>query len=513
MLSVNLHLHLPFRRGLFHGIATPTFVRRSENARRSFLLPMKIRLSCFIGFFLLVGIAVFLAQKIDYRPLFLPQTGVSGTHAALVRPPDQPESSVRLICSHGTNSHKEVFLPIAVLLAFQGISGILIDSTILSTNEGIEQRVEEIQSVMKTISADGSPHGGIIALGHSDGGPPSLAFMKAENPEQGSLLILGSQLSEKIPENVHLQGFVGGFDQIFPAKEMISDFRNIGGPDTTVRISWLSDHFTEQYDPLLLSAMADAATGRNVNSPVLTGLGLLFCATVVILAFSAGLVTGNPQGERGCYAWGTALFTWISLASGAGELFLQPLPAAIVLFFYLGFNCGFVPEWRHLKPFLIFFILMEFNVVLGTAFFWQNLAAALPWLPLFLIWYPVAWACKLALFGFSLMHRAFPDWLVAWHLPWLLLTLLPFVFSRGIIACGQRLLASSNSTERASSGNRQTRLAVALFVTMLALWCIRFSQGMIQADILQAVIGNLLRTLLLPSFYLIFLVFRRSRPT
>lgn len=481
---------------------------------------VKVRLAFYLGFFFMVIISIFLSQKIDYRPsIFTSSEGIPG-RAALVTPPGVVDFNALVICSHGTNSHKEVFLPIASLMALQGISSIVIDSLILSTDEGISKRVEEIRNVQNSLLKGSDSPSKIIALGHSDGGPPSLAFMSSTKIKDGAALILGSQLSEKVPEGVPTKGFVGGFDQIFPARDMITDFQRLTSPNNPVRISWLSDHFTEQYDPILLTALSETITGKKSISSFKVGLGLFLFALGVVLAFSAGILTGDPLGERACYAWGTAFFVGLSLLGGSKELFQQcPVAAVFILFYLLGFNCGFVPDWKHLKPFLIFFLLMELNVVAGTTFFWSNLGESLPWLPLFLLWYPFAWICKIGLFAFSLTHRAFPMWMVDWYLPWVILSLLPFLFVRGIIPLCQGIFLTSPKTNAIKSiitteitfAQKQTRLAVILVLVMLLLWCIRFSQGMIQADVMQAVAGNFMRTLLLPCFYLIFLVSRRNQ--
>ncbi|MFZ5952201.1 MAG: hypothetical protein ACOYXC_15975, partial [Candidatus Rifleibacteriota bacterium] len=303
-----------------------------------------------------------------------------------------------------------------------------------------------------------------------------------------------------------------------PAADVINDFKKNTGSSDSVSVSWLSDHFTEQYDPILLSAISDAICGKNSISPFSVALGLFAFAVAIVLALVAGMATGAPDGERRCYAWGIALFVWITLGSGGKEILQNmPVPAVLLLFYLLGLNCGFVPGWKHLKPCLIFFVLMEINVVLGTAFFWENIGEALPWLPAFLLWYPVAWVCKLGLFGFSLMHRAFPVWMVDWNLPWLILTILPLIIPRGIIPNCLGLLMPVTSPYAATTalnadkpdGNKQLRFAVVLMAVMVIFWVIRFSQGMIQVEILQAVAGNFMRTLLLPCSYLIFLVLRK----
>ncbi|MEW6710334.1 MAG: hypothetical protein AB1403_10980 [Candidatus Riflebacteria bacterium] len=479
---------------------------------------MKIRPASFLCFLILMAISVFVSQKIEYRSYLRAFSGVEPGRVALIAASGNASAKALIICSHGTNSHKEVFLPIATIMALQGAESIIIDSSILSTDEGISKRVEEIHNVKSALTEGRRSSSNVIALGHSDGGPPSLAFLSATASNSGAVLILGSQLSERIPPGIPTRGFVGGFDQIFPAADVINDFRKNVGSSDSVRVSWLSDHFTEQYDPILLSALSDAICGKNSISPFKVGLGLLAFAVAIVLALAAGMVTGAPDGERRCYAWGIALFVWITLGSGGKEILQNmPVPAVLLLFYQIGLNCGFVPGWNHLKPCLIFFVLMEINVVLGTAFFWENIGEALPWLPAFLLWYPVAWVCKLGLFGFSLMHRAFPAWMVDWNLPWLILTILPLIISRGIVPLCLGFLAPTALPGAAATAlnfdkpdrHKQLRFAVVLMAVMVIFWVIRFSQGMIQAEILQAVAGNFMRTLLLPCSYLIFLVLRR----
>lgn len=487
---------------------------------------MKIRLAGFLGFFVLLAIAVFFSQKIEYRPYSRAFMGGEPGRAAFLAASGNSAAKALMVCSHGTNSHKEVFLPIATIMAMHGVESIIIDSSILSTDEGISRRVEEIQSVKNSLTQGRRSSANIIALGHSDGGPPSLAFMSAAKPETGAVLILGSQLSERIPQGIPTRGFVGGFDQIFPAADVIKDFKKLASGSDPVRVSWLSDHFTEQYDPVLLAALSDAISGKNSISPFRVGFGLFAFAVAILLALAAGMVTGAPEGERGCYTLGMALFVGIFLWSGPKEILqTMPLPSVLLLFYLLGLNCGFVPCWKHLKPCLVFFVLMEVNVVLGTTFFWENFGEAMPWLPAFLLWYPFAWVCKLGLFGFSLMHRAFPVWMIDWHLPWLALALLPLIISRGIIPHFLDFLLPVVTPDASSvsdavevslkvdsqAGRQQLRFAAVLMAVMLILWGVRFSQGMIQAEILQAVAGNFMRTLLLPCFYLIYLVFRKKQ--
>ncbi len=480
---------------------------------------MKIRLASFVCFFILLAISIFFSQKFEYRPYLHVFTGSEPSRAAFLAASGNSSARALIICSHGTNSHKEVFLPVATIMAVHGAESILIDSSILSTDEGISRRVDEIKSVKSILTQGRRSSSNVIALGHSDGGPPSLAFMSATASNTGATLILGSQLSERIPQGIPTRGFVGGFDQIFPAADVIKDFKKLASSSEPVCVSWLSDHFTEQYDPVLLSALSDAIWGKNSISPFRVGLGLFAFAAAILFALAAGMATGAPEGERGCYAWGIALFVLISMGSGQKEILQSmPLPAVLLLFYLLGLNCGFVPGWKHLKPCLIFFVLMEINVVLGTAFFWENLGEALPWLPAFLLWYPFAWVCKLGLFGFSLMHRAFPVWMVDCNLPWLILTILPLIISRGIVPHFIGFLMPTASPDAATTalkvdkpeGHKQLRFALALMAVMVIFWGIRFSQGMIQAEILQAVAGNFMRTLLLPCSYLIFQVLRKQ---
>lgn len=483
---------------------------------------MKTRLALFGCFFIILGITFFCLQRFDYK-IFSIATEHGQTNAARLNSREISGSRPLVIFSHGTNSHKEVFLPIAMTLAISDVDSLMIDSAILSTDEGIQRRVGEIAGI-RTVSEKGyGPPTGIFALGHSDGGPPSLEYMTNATGSTDGVIILGSQLSAKIPGQVPVRGFVGGFDQIFPAADIINDFNQLIPAAEPVIVSWLSDHFTEQYDPILIAAISRLISGQHCSSWQIV-LALLLFAAAAIFSLAAGVITGQPSRERFCYAWSVALFVWILLLTGSGHALLQmPVPAAMILFFLLGISAGYMPTGRHLQVFAVFFILMEINVVIGTSYFRENLAAALPWLPLFMLWYPVAWVCKVSLFATSLTHVIVPTALGGWQTAWIIITLLPLIFSQGLFTTFRRLLFPelqkpeiSSSTkgsaiaESAGKGSGQKRLAIAMFILMLLLWGIRFAQGMIQGEILQAVAGNFLSTLLLPCCYLIYLVTRRK---
>lgn len=477
---------------------------------------MKLRIASFIIFLLLFLASAFFAQRFAYQTFSYSVSGENSGLSALLRSKNDDSGDSLLICSHGTNSHKEVFLPLALIMATHGFSCLLIDSSTLSTDEGINLRVKEILAAKAISEKRLRPFSRVVALGHSDGGPPSLALMHKNSFYQAEVVILGSQLSETVPANIPVKGFIGGFDQIFPVAEVIADFNKISNQSGKVKVSWLSDHFTEQYDPILLSAITESVLKTKSVTPLSVGAGLLVFALAVIFSFVAGLLTGEPGPWRPYYAIGIAIFTWVSIANGAmNSLFSFPSTIALPLSFMLGFNAGFVPAWRHIRPFLIFFLLMELNVVIATQFFRDNLSTALPWLPVFLLWHPFAWVCKMSLFCTSLMHRALPWTVSHWHLPLLLLTTLPFVLRKGILPPCLSFIKpgakSQGAADDQESGllpdkKQQFRLAALLVLTMLGLWAVRFSQGMIQTEILQAVAGNFLKTLLLPCIYLIYLV-------
>lgn len=481
---------------------------------------MKTRLYLFVCFLVVTTIAFLALRQFDYQPF---STGNGNDSARLLRhkSADSLDSRTLTIFSHGTNSHKEVFLPIALALALQGVDSLLIDSTILSTDDGLRRRCEEIAAVRSSYERSSGQPARVVALGHSDGGPPSLEYLADASSTADGVIILGSQLSARIPAQLPIRGFVGGFDQIFPAADVIGDFARLIPPGQ-VLVSWLSDHFTEQYDPLLIAAITGAISGRQL-SPWLAAACLTLFSIAVLFALAAGLAVGTSSGERGFYTWCFALPLWLLLLSDHAHPLLQmPVPAAILVLFSLGLSAGVVPARRHLRIFAVFFMLMEINVVLSTAFFRENLTAALPWLPAFLLWYPVAWVCKLALFAFSLTHRVVPDYLGGWQTAWLLLTLVPLIFRQGLAASFAGLIYQlpkkpdiSASAGPAEAGTgighslNQTRLAVALSAIMLILWTIRFAQGMVQGEIMQAVAGNFLSTLLLPCCYLLYILFHR----
>ncbi len=454
-------------------------------------------------------------RQFDYQP---PSSGSNSARFLRYNGADSPGPRTLAIFSHGTNSHKEVFLPIAFALALHGVDSLLIDSTVLSTDDGIRQRSEEIAAIRSASERSVGRPARVVALGHSDGGPPSLEYMAAAGSPTDLVIILGSQLSARLPAHLPIKGFVGGFDQIFPAADVIGDFARLIPPDEVV-VSWLSDHFTEQYDPILIAAITRTLSGRQL-SPWLAAAFLALFAIAGLFALVTGLAAGSDSRERGAYAWCFAISVWFLLLSGYAHPLLQmPLPAAMLVFFSLGLAAGFVPARRHIKIFAVFFILMEINVVISTAFFREHLAAALPWLPAFLLWYAVAWVCKLALFAFSLTHRVVPDYLGGWQTAWLALTLLPLIFRQGLAATVANLLypppgepvisASTDQVEAAGTNGRslnQERLAVALIATMLLLWAIRFAQGMVQAEIMRAAAENFIRTLLLPCCYLLYII-------
>lgn len=482
---------------------------------------MKTRLALFVCFLVVIMVAFLVQRQFDYQAI---SAAGSNDSARLLHFKDAGSKGPRTLAvfSHGTNSHKEVFLPIALALALQGIDSLLIDSTILSTDDGLRQRSQEIAAIRSAYESSSGQPARFFAIGHSDGGPPSLEYMADAGDPTDGVIILGSQLSARIPAKLPTRGFVGGFDQIFPAADVIGDFARLI-PPRDVLVSWLSDHFTEQYDPILISAISGVISGRQLY-PWLAAACLALFAMAVIFALATGLAAGTPSGERSFYTWGFAMPLWLMLLSGHAHPLLQmPLPAAILVSFSLGISAGFVPSRRHLGIFAVFFMLMEINVVISTAFFRENLTAALPWLPAFLLWYPVAWVCKLALFAFSLTHRVVPDYLGGWQAAWLVLTLVPLIFRQGLAATVAGILcqvpekqAISDPADSVEAGNsigrglNQKRLAVALLASMLILWVIRFSQGMVQAEIMQAVAGNFISTLLLPCCYLLYILFRRQ---
>lgn len=481
---------------------------------------MKTRLVLFVSFLVITMIAFLVQRQFDCQILSI-GSNTGSARILKLNGTGSPSLRTLAIFSHGTNSHKEVFLPIALALALQGIDSLLIDSNILSTDDGLRKRSEEIAAIRSISERTIDPPARVFALGHSDGGPPSLEYMADAGGPADGVIILGSQLSARIPAHLPLRGFVGGFDQIFPAGDVIKDFARLIPPGQAF-VSWLSDHFTEQYDPILIAAITGTISGRQF-SPWLTAACLALFAMAVLFALATGISVGVVSGERSFYTWCFALSVWLLLLSGHAHRLLQmPVPAAILVSFSLGISAGFVPSKRHLGIFAVFFMLMEINVVISAAFFRENLTTALPWLPAFLLWYPVAWLCKLALFAFSLTHRVVPDYFGGWQAAWLVLTFVPLIFRRGLYATGAALLCKSpeNSDISASAGPvktenspgqglNQTRLAIALSATMLILWAIRFAQGMIQADIMQAVAGNFINTLLLPCCFLVYILFRR----
>jgi len=441
------------------------------------------------------------------------------------------------VCSHGTNSHKEVFLPLAFELAKNGMEVVSLDSPELSTEEGLPMRVEEIAASIEWAASQGIFADRISLVGHSDGVPPSLAAAKPGGKHRISdAIVLGSLFSPGPGPDVRLRGFVGAFDQIFPVERMRESAEKI-----PIVVPWLSDHFTEQYDPLLIEGVSNALNDRKPEGFPIGPIALIFfLALGVMAAFGLGtLFSELPT----FWVRLSAVFFPIALWSIFPSIFPEKV---LVTAFLAGAVVGRIPSrvWPLIGQ---FFLLMLANVVLTTREFWGSFPWAVPWLFVLVPWYTIAWVVKVALFASALLHKADPSGWTAFPMVGWILAGLAAAMSGGLAgfcangkgrnAVGHGATPTSlsesgsgsyrnhsfppeTSGERSgeSSGERffgsgandsaGGRVAFGLLLAMAVLWGIRFKQGMVQWEILSSVAENYLRMLVFPTVYLVVLVRR-----
>jgi pimeloyl-ACP methyl ester carboxylesterase len=406
--------------------------------------------------------------------------------------PDRPAQVV--LCSHGTNSHKEVFFFPARVLSWRGILVISNDATALSTDAGLSERVNDLSAIASWVADHSSRNRLPLNLvGHSDGCPPSVRALN-KHPEtfSGKFAALGSFLDESPPLNTPLLGLSGGFDQIFPPAEMKSDVLRPDHLQADFVVSWLSDHFTEQYDPFLLARLGDFFLGT--PDP---GLPILFAGLILLVATIGGicLVTGSIGAKtRSPWVFAASLFFgWLPLVIASPGILIR----GWVTCFFLGMA---IPAfWRTTPGKLLpgFVLAMEVNIILSSRFFWENLGEGISGILPFLFWYPVAWTAKTVLF-------------FSWLAGKTSLSGFPLV-PLGI--CAIAILRGSGFAQRATAALRGKKCqpeetvspvtALSLLGIAFSLWIIRFFQGMMQPEILLAVLGNYSRTLLLPTLFIL----------
>lgn len=405
------------------------------------------------------------------------------------------------VCSHGTNSHKEVFLPLGLELSKRGFFVLSLDSPTLSTDEGIHTRVKEIQTSIHFLEKKlGFVFEKYSLIGHSDGVPPSLQLSAELSPEKLlNTVVIGSFLNESASKIDRLLVVAGAYDQVFPIGEIKRDLKLFGKSLSTFYFSWLSDHFTEQYDPLLLGHLTDQISGIPGEKTWwhLLGFVSLFSGGITAAFFLGSFVSE----ERNLFIRVmTALFFLFIWNSGT-RVFIQPLG----LFFFFGAAAGNLVTERVAKPVGVFFLLVVLNGVLASGYFLENVWEGLPWLPLTICWYLVAWIAKIALFAFSLVHRA--NWTILENCP------LGFIILASLYILMPEIrnpLARKTPLEVAgpasSRSEKQKHLFLGLFFLLIFLWGIRFSQGFVQEEVLISVATNYLRMLVLPTIYLGLLV-------
>ncbi|MBI3037938.1 hypothetical protein HYY75_02645 [bacterium] len=461
-----------------------------------------------VSVFVVLGLMSGLTQKIQSKIINVRKSGTPALSCLLVKPREtQKEPFNILVCSHGTNSHKEVFLPLAWELCNRGFFVLSPDSSTLSTDEGIPVKVEEIKSALHVVQNEiGGNAYRISVLGHSDGGPPSLNFYKnIEVNRRTWALLLGSYLSESATPLGNVAGFVGGFDQIFPPEEVKASFVENGASGETCFISWFSDHFTEQYDPFLQTQISNTLFGEKNSFRVFS-----FGFRVFSLAFGVGVF----------FFFGVTVFSklsfWNRLIVLGFSLFLfiffqdNVWAPTFVLWFFLGGTLGKSPQGQQIITLLVFFLLMTLNVCVSSIFFWKNFSQIWWWVWLGIPWYLISWIAKITLFSFSLVSKfniaGFENFPVI-----MLVLATGLAVKPGIISLLlTKAMLSLKKKEGAEIGGSKGYLAFFLFAVMTGLWGIRFLQGFVQAEVLRSVAGNFLRMLVLPTIYISLLLTGRT---
>jgi len=406
-----------------------------------------------------------------------------------------------VICSHGTNSHKEVFIPLAWELSNRGFTVFTLDSPTLSTDEGIKQRIKEIGEALATYEKQiGKKLTKVCLIGHSDGVPPSLAFKKMYNGAPTSCVIMGSYLTESGKNADDVAAAIGGFDQVFPPAEVLRSLRDGVSTKAPFIVSWLSDHFTEQYDPILIGGISNLFSPNDASFPSISiGFRVLIFSMAMLFAFSTGIFMAVEFSLTGrIIGFIASMLFWAATAS-------FPWFQTIVPIFLLGAVIGPQPGRRACKIMLYFALLMGLNITLTSIFFWKNFLSSAPWLIPAIPWYFIAWTAKISFFIFSIMERTNFSPFPAMPSSLFILGLTATIFPGGIGNFFSRITLGKYDTTEKTQPDKSRTLAFSLFGIMLFLWVLRFRQGMLQMEILESVLENFLRMLVLPGSYLLLI--------
>ncbi|HEY9069401.1 MAG TPA: hypothetical protein VIV61_04035 [Candidatus Ozemobacteraceae bacterium] len=424
-----------------------------------------------------------------------------------------------LLAAHGTNSHREIFLPLAWECSRRSVSLFAFDSPTVTTDEGVAIRRDELAAAARALTRRYPTASITSVLGHSDGVPPALEFAGAGEGKPFRALILGSFVTyvEEGERTTEAQrhrdfsftteravatyaAFAGAFDQVFPVAEIRASLDELHQSEAPLTVSWLSDHFVEQYDPILISAALSAIIHAPV-SPWLPALSLLLYVCILVLAFIGGTAAATESRAFRPLLAGGFLVLW---AVGASVEWTKG-PALAGL---LGMVAGPLPVLRTVRPIVTFWGLMAANVAVASAWFRDHLTAGLLWFPVMAAWYLPAWLVKLALFSTSLARRADPLALPYVPSPVLALAAIAVLWP----ALPEMLRDCFTRRESAGTGDRSRTLAFILVAAMLLLWVIRFFQGFVRLEILASMAATYARTLLLPTLWLLQSAIRAVRP-
>ncbi|HQG28810.1 MAG TPA: hypothetical protein PLY73_09630, partial [Candidatus Ozemobacteraceae bacterium] len=253
-----------------------------------------------------------------------------------------------------------------------------------------------------------------------------------------------------------------------------------------------SDHFTEQYDPVLITAVADFIAGTS-RSPFASARRVLGFALLAVIAFLGGTRAAGRSAAFRAFFVGAALALW----QFGSRLEWPRGPAVLAL---LGMLAGPLPGGPSLRFVTVFWSLMAINVSAASAWFRDNISSDIIWLPLMMFWYLSAWVVKLTLFVVSLVRRADPFALEAMPSPLLVVAMLALAVPNLPGLLGRTFQSSAAN----SHDTRQRTLALLLVSIMAALWVVRFFQGFLRLEILESMAGTYLRTLLLPALWLLW---------
>ncbi len=398
-----------------------------------------------------------------------------------------------VLAAHGTNSHREIFMPLAWECTNRGIHLFTFDSPTVTTDEGVGIRSRELEAALSSLGASPSAHLPFHLAGHSDGVPPSLALAGRSQPSTlRSMSILGSFATPDMAHLATVSAFAGTLDQVFPVSEIRASLDEHAASQAPLHLSRLSDHFTEQYDPILITAVADFITGTS-HSPFGALRRLLVFVLLAILAFFGGTRAAGRNAAFRLFFIGSALALW-----HFGNRLEWPRGPAILALF--GMLAGPIPGGTTLWFAGVFWSLMAVNVSAASAWFRDHISEDIFWAPLMMCWYLPAWIVKLTLFLVSLVRRADPFALDTVPSPLLAIAVLALVAPN----LPGRLGRIFESAAPVSHDNRQRTLAFILVSIMAGLWVVRFFQGFLRLEILESMAGTYLRTLLFPALWLLW---------